>query len=150
MGEITPIHRAAMKGDVAALRRELEAGVPPDQHTRGGYTTPLHYVMCANSWEFGAGHVACVKLLLAAGASPNVSHVESWLDSIGSGDYNNTPLHCAARLPENDGRGNHKLYVDIVKLLLAAGADVNAYRFLGSATTSESNKLGLLLEREYR
>ena len=76
MGEITPIHRAAMKGDVAALRRELEAGVPPDQHTRGGYTTPLHYVMCANSWEFGAGHVACVKLLLAAGASPNVSHVE--------------------------------------------------------------------------
>ena len=85
MGEITPIHRAAMKGDVAALRRELEAGVPPDQHTRGGYTTPLHYVMCANSWEFGAGHVACVKLLLAAGASPNVSHVESWLDSIGSG-----------------------------------------------------------------
>ena len=85
MGEITPIHRAAMKGDVAALRRELEAGVPPDQHTRGGYTTPLHYVMCANSWEFGAGHVACVKLLLAAGASPNVSHVPSFLAPPSSG-----------------------------------------------------------------
>ena len=82
MTEYTPIHRAAISGDVAALRRELEAGVPPDQHPSGGYnhTTPLSFLLCANSWEFGAGHVACVKLLLAAGASPNVSRASvSWL-----------------------------------------------------------------------
>ncbi len=114
MDQYTPIHRAVYAGDVAALRRELEAGVPPDQHPgRYNHVTPLSF--CLLGRGFGAGHVACVKLLLAAGASPR--HVPSFLDSFGSRGYDNTPLYSAARLPENDGRGNHQLYVDVVKLL---------------------------------
>ena len=40
MADYPPIHRAAIAGDVAALRRELEAGVPPDHHPGGirGYS----------------------------------------------------------------------------------------------------------------
>ncbi len=105
------IHRAAMAGDLAALRRALEAGVSPDclGHHYGTKCTPLS-ILCSNHIS-GPGfngpddiRLEAVKILLAAGASPD--HIE--------GLRGDSPLCTAA---------NYVSHPAVVKALIAAGAD---------------------------
>ena len=111
-GLLPPIHRAAIAGDLEALRRELEAGVSPDClcYSGGSQYTPL-IIVCSSGTTYGPGfggsddiRLQAVKILLEAGATPG--HIE--------GLPQKRPLCFAAFL------GN----VAIVKLLIAAGADV--------------------------
>ena len=96
-----PIHQAAERGDVAALRRELDDGVSPNALSGRG-RTPLHY-LCSRGDNPDA-RVDCLHVLLEAGANVNAPNV-----------HHNTPLHLAAV------RG----YANVVAALLEAGADVN-------------------------
>ena len=108
---LEPIHFAVMAGYLAAMRRELEAGVSPDcvGYRRGHGVTPL-LLLCAEETAWGASYsipddirLEAVRLLLAAGASPDRS--EELLDesALGRAAYLGDPALC--------------------KLLIAAGAD---------------------------
>jgi uncharacterized protein len=74
-----------------------------------------------------AGDAAAVKLLLAAGARTDLSVARAWKDNVGGV----TPLMAAAGLGYqlNDTRGKLKTEaqaIETIKLLKAAGADINA------------------------
>ena len=108
---LEPIPRAAIDGDLAALRRELEAGVSPDcvGYRKDHGVTPL-LLLCAEETAWGASYsipddirLEAVRLLLAAGASPDRS--EELLDesALCRAAYLGDPALC--------------------KLLIAAGAD---------------------------
>ena len=96
---LTLLHSAAADGQISLVAVLLDAGADPDARDANGWT-PLAYA-CGND-EHGASVVSC---LLEHGADPHaVSH------------DNSTALHAAAA-------SNN---VDICKLLIAAGIDVNA------------------------
>ena len=92
----TPLHYAAMEGEVVRINALLEAGA--DVNARDEYLgfTPLHYAPL---------HVDAVRALLKAGADVNARDT-----------MDGTPLHWAARY------GN----IGAVRALLEADADVNA------------------------
>ena len=108
---LEPIHRAAIAGDLAAMRRELEAGVSPDcvgEDEEGGRVTPL-LILCSRYPPCYGGpddiRLEAVRILLAAGASP---------DGIEGLPYESALCNAAFM-------GNPA----IVELLLAAGADAS-------------------------
>ena len=106
---MAPIHTAAGRCDVEALRRLLAEGVPPsaaNDEDRG--RTPLHYLFLTRPVQ--GDPAACFKLLRDAGAN---------LDAVSRGDY--TALHYAASFAN----------VEIVTLLVEAGANVNAVTAVG-------------------
>ena len=71
---MAPIHDAARAGDTEALRRELERGVSPDAHAASVLgnlgSTPLFIAS-------GHSRADCVRILLQAGADPNVRVLKS-------------------------------------------------------------------------
>lgn len=89
----TPLHLAAIKGDVEAVNELLEQGADPNLKDNAGWT-PLHEAC-------NLGHLAVVKVLVTRGALLNTPGYE-----------NDSPLHDAVR----NG------HADIVKLLLQHGA----------------------------
>ena len=92
------IHRAAMNGNIEAVKQHLDAGT--DVNAKDVIKrTPLHYAAFY-------GHKVVAELLIAEGADVNAKN----------GLSGETPLHHAAY-------GGHK---EIVELLIANGADVNA------------------------
>jgi len=91
---------AARKGDAAAVKALLDAGVDVN--------TKFRYDVTALSYASDRGHVDVVKLLLERGADPNVK------DTF----YGATPLTWAAS-PAMERTPRH---ADVVKLLLAHGA----------------------------
>lgn len=93
----TPLIQAALKGDVAAVRRLLDSGAVIDAKAGNG-DTALHKAAYT-------GHMEVVEILLAGGAG---------VSTVCSSKY--TPLHEAAR------NGN----TDIVKKLLTVGAQIEA------------------------
>jgi dipeptidyl aminopeptidase/acylaminoacyl peptidase len=95
--DISPLHLAVHKGDLAEVRNLVEKGADVNNGTRRG-TTPLHTAAAA-----GLDDVAA--LLIEKGADVNAKMNWPW-----------TPIHSAA---ENG-------YKDIVELLIAHGANVNA------------------------
>ncbi len=119
---------AARAGDAAAARRLLANGADVSASDRYLGETPLHRAA-------GGGHAEVVRLLLAAGADAEAK------DALGE-----TPLHwaaaralvcvdapnsrearAAAEQGANPGESADVAgYVESVRLLLAAGADVNA------------------------
>ena len=112
-----PYRLAAAAGDAGRLAELLRQGINPDYPDDSCVVPPL-LLAC----DFGIGdekptpgHIECVELLLDAGASPHVTTYEAEL----------TPLHLACI-------GSSRA-VDMVRLLLDAGADVNA---LGSDNTT--------------
>ena len=111
---MAPIHDAIRAFDVDALRRELAAGVSPeldahaDNPDRDGICKPLYlaiYWACNLNDKKLEERVACVAALLEAGAAVNAMN------------YSGTALRAAVQYEE---------FGDIVDLLIAAGADVNA------------------------
>ena len=104
----TELSKAADRCDVDALRELLSAGVDVDHTSPQCRLTALQIVCSASTNGHDDHRVACAALLLAHGASPNAG-------APGSSYQNFTPLMFAAL--------NSR--VEIVKMLLSAGGDVN-------------------------
>ncbi|XP_020491318.2 BRCA1-associated RING domain protein 1 [Labrus bergylta] len=98
----TPLHLAAIKGDVEAVRELLDQGSDPNLKDNAGWT-PLHEAC-------NLGHLAVVEVLLSSGALLNTPGYE-----------NDSPLHDAVR-------NGHPA---IVKLLLHHGASQNVLNLHG-------------------
>jgi ankyrin repeat protein len=97
----TVAHTAANQGNADVLELLLDAGGVPATATTSRGASLLH---AAAGGSDPAAAVACIRLLLARGASPNV------LDGVGG-----SPLHAAAEVAS----------ADVVQALIAGGADVN-------------------------
>ncbi|MGX5844359.1 ankyrin repeat domain-containing protein [Mesorhizobium sp. ArgA1] len=93
------IHDAAKKGDVAAVAAALDSGVGVDESDGSG--TPLYLAV-------RAGHLAVAKLLIERGADVNAAP---------------TPALGPALMP-----ALAKRRIDLIKLLLDAGANPNSPR----------------------
>ena len=108
----TRIHAAAGAFDVELLRRELDAGVDPDLMDMTECTPMIDVLIFRVATDKGENvnkRIACLKMLLEAGASPNMEVLET------------RPLACVA--PTHADQGTfHEQAVDV---LLRAGADVN-------------------------
>ena len=87
---------AVRKGDLAAVKAALDAGVPVDH--------PFRYERTALSFAAARGQVEIVKLLLERGADPNKK------DSF----YGATPFNWAA----------NEQHVEVVRMLVEKGAPV--------------------------
>jgi ankyrin repeat protein len=94
----TPLHKAAMEGQVIVAQFLLANGADVDAKDNSRRGTPLHYAA-----EYG--HKSMVELLLNHKARVDAADKENW-----------TPLHLAAQ----------KGFSSIVDVLLAHGANVNA------------------------
>ena len=117
LGEVPRLGEAARRCDLEALRDILSAGVDVDHPNSPDRYTALQ-LCCGKSqqWERQVtleDRIACVEFLLANGASPNAGAP----GNPGQGTYstNLTPLM----------RAGYHAHVEIVQLLLSAGADVN-------------------------
>lgn len=78
----TPLHIAAVRGDVAAIAALLDAGADIQSRGEHGYS-PLHEAV-------EQGHVDAVRLLLERGASRTVTN-----------DHGHTPIQSAQILNEH-------------------------------------------------
>jgi len=97
-GAYTPLHLAAERGSAPIVKALLAAGAAVDARTSTGATALM--------FAAGAGDVASATALLDAGADVNAKESDRW----------QTPLVFAA--------ANNRL--DVLKLLIARRADVNA------------------------
>ncbi|KAI5613430.1 BRCA1-associated RING domain protein 1 [Silurus asotus] len=98
----TPLHLAAIKGDVEMTRELLQQGADPNLKDHAGWT-PLHEAC-------NLGHVGVVEVLLQQGALINTPGYE-----------NDSPLHDAVR----NG------HVAVAKLLLEHGASTTVLNIFG-------------------
>ena len=115
-----PLHAAALKKDVEAVRLLLDNGADPNVLSSLGQP-PLFFAV-----SFGGASVTVTKLLLDHGADPNVVDV-----------LNSTALSTAVRNASN---------IDVVKLLLERGADPNHnVRGIPLLDSISDQKLKLLL-----
>mmetsp|Transcript_22483 Transcript_22483/g.58513 ORF Transcript_22483/g.58513 Transcript_22483/m.58513 type:complete len:284 (-) Transcript_22483:52-903(-) len=109
---------AAEAGDLDALRRELTRGVAVDLEDPSSRNTALQLVCGFGNFDYNRDdRVNCVKLLLDHGAAPNAGVPHNPGHGTVQDDQNWAPLMMATF-----GRPCPK----IVKMLIAAGSDVNA------------------------
>jgi hypothetical protein len=113
---------AVRKGDVAAVQRALDSGVPVD--------TPFRYNRTALSFAADRGLTDVVKLLLERGANPDAP------DSF----YNQTPLGWASQ-PAQTRKPEH---ADVVRMLLAKGAK-GRERALGAAIGADDVRMAQVI-----
>lgn len=100
VGDETPLHAAAVKGNLEAALLLIEKGA--DVNARAGASTPLHYSICSGSAEM-------VRLLLEKGANPEP----------GKGCCNN--IFCKPKYAETPlALAEHKGYAVIAALLRSA------------------------------
>ncbi|XP_060784990.1 BRCA1-associated RING domain protein 1 isoform X2 [Neoarius graeffei] len=98
----TPLHLAAIKGDVEVTKALLEQGADPNLKDHAGWT-PLHEAC-------NLGHVGVVKVLLQQGALINTPGYE-----------NDSPLHDAVR----------NSHAAVARLLLEHGASTTVLNIFG-------------------
>jgi len=91
------LHKAALKGDIATVRRLLDGGADIDAQNSDSFT-PLHLAALG-------GHLAVVRLLIEKGASMEATTRNGM-----------TPLHVAA----------YRGQADVAEFLLEKGANPNA------------------------
>ena len=133
---MAPIHDAARECDAETIRQLLAEGVSPD--ITGGHfsKTPLH-VLCSNNTAADDRRVACIKLLIEAGANleaPNYVGSPALHHAAINGDATIVSLlvEAGANVNAADRHGYTALHdaafksADCVEVLLAAGASVNA------------------------
>jgi ankyrin repeat protein len=96
----TDLHFAAQAGDVAEVKRLVEAGADVNVLDENG-NTPLKYASAEP-------HPQVLRALIALGASPHISDRRGF-----------TPIHCVA------GHGFYEEAIEMAEILIAAGADVN-------------------------
>jgi uncharacterized protein len=102
-----PLTKAVVKRDAAEVERLLKNGVDPNEAQLG--VTAL-----INACNMGS--VEIVKMLLSKGADPDKKDWEGW-----------RPLMAAASGASHaDSRNKEPICLEIVQLLIAGGADVNA------------------------
>ena len=110
----TPLHMAVMHRKVESVKLLLDLNVDPDIKISSDIINPptaLHNVTFILS---SAEEAEIVKLLLKAGADPNVTGIQK-----------ETPLHQLARA------ANQSLALDVAKELIDAGANVNSEALRG-------------------
>ena len=111
-GGLTPLVFAARQGDIESARLLLGAGADVNQTTEYGWTALLTAIQNR--------YYKLAELLLASGADPSIANKGGWSPlyiatdnrNIEGGDY-------PTRKPDMD-------HLELIKLLLARGADVNA------------------------
>uniref|UniRef100_A0A3B4ZVW2 BRCA1 associated RING domain 1 n=1 Tax=Stegastes partitus TaxID=144197 RepID=A0A3B4ZVW2_9TELE len=111
----TPLHLAAIKGDVEAVKELLNQGADPNLKDNAGWT-PLHEAC-------NLGHLAVVEVLVSRGALLNTPGYE-----------NDSPLHDAVR-------NGHPA---VVKLLLQMGASQNVLNLYGKRPADYAASLEML------
>jgi ankyrin repeat protein len=149
---MTTLHHAAYLNDPAAIRAELQRGIPVDVRDEGGWT-PLHWsIDMAQAW---GEPEQVVSQLLAAGASPNATDksgdsvlmmacdrnnvtildqlIQSGAD-IKAKSPNSTPLHVAASCDFHEG----------VRRLLQLGADPEALDYKGRTPKQVAKACGCI------
>jgi ankyrin repeat protein len=147
IGAYTGLLAAAAHGDVSALRIELDNGADPDMHDGYG-RTPLHVAAFT-------GQHAAMRLLVAAGADPNALEVDRYDIVTIAAVANDVPtLKVALALggkatnvtSRYDGTAliaaAHLGHVEIVGLLVSAGAPLDHINNLGWTAVIESIVLG--------
>ena len=120
--EFPLLSSAARSGDIDTLRELLSAGVDVDHVSKsdapgveyGFCLTPLQHVCKSDGRKNLEGRVACVKLLIERGACVDAGAPGNPGQSTDT-HTNLTPLMYAVL----------RCYLDIVKILLSAGSDVN-------------------------
>ncbi len=128
-GPNSPAAAAAAGGDVAGMKRMLDAGLDPNAHDSAGYTPLIAAARASN--------VEMIRLLISRGANPNLSDtaVNSWTPLLHA-VHKSQPHAVAALLDaganpnEADPHGTTPLMLaagygdtDIVKILLAHKAN---------------------------
>ena len=140
----SPIHEAAHNADVETLRRLLLEGESPDRrNSRIGRLlwTPLHALCAGFHDDDTEDRVACLRLLVDAGANLDAACRLGFTALHRAAQYGNTAivsslLVAGANVNEADcigwtalhraARGRDRESTDCVEVLLAAGASVNA------------------------
>lgn len=137
----SPLHSAAKLGLTEVVSQWLASGTPVDDLERYGSSTALSYAA-----RYGCKDT--VELLLDCGADPNAKDESSYtplhkaayygrtgivelLLSKGADvhavtKYKDTPLHCALDGDVNFSKDTRLEFMEVIKALLAAGADPNA------------------------
>ena len=139
-----PIHEAARNADVETLRRLLLEGESPDRrNSRIGRLlwTPLHALCAGFHDDDTEDRVACLRLLVDAGANLDAACRLGFTALHRAAQYGNTAivsslLVAGANVNEADcigwtalhraAHGRDRESTDCVEVLLAAGASVNA------------------------
>jgi ankyrin repeat protein len=115
MGGLTPLHYAARQGHFDAVRALLDRGVDINEVT-ADKTTPLMLAVIN-------GHFDLAMFLLERGADPRIATMAG-----GTPLYRVVDLQWAPKsfYPQPDTKQEKVSYLDLMKALLARGADPNA------------------------
>src|ERR1017187_2105565 len=114
--------KAAREGDLARLKSLLDSGVDPNRRDDNGSTALVEAA--------AGGHAAATRALVAAGANPNLPSSGGRTPLLEAGPGGPVPARAHPNLPSSGGRtplleaalGGR---VEIARLLIAAGANVN-------------------------
>ena len=117
-GGLTALLHAARQGHLAAARALLEGGAPIDEVGAGDATSPL--LMAVINGQFDMA-----MFLIERGANPNLAAAGNGVAPLWAAV--NTQWQPRTRFPQPQEMEQQKAtYLDVMKALLAAGADPNA------------------------
>jgi uncharacterized protein len=117
-GGLTALLHAARQGHLAAARALLDGGAPIDEVGAGDATSPL--LMAVINGQFDMA-----MYLIERGANPNLAAAGNGVPPLWAAV--NTQWQPRTRFPQpQQMEQQHATYIDVMRALLAAGADPNA------------------------